>query len=280
MELPKIHFFALIFLFLLASCAGDQPNTENSDATQTEENTASTKSKAKFANGARNIGPEKPQAQFAIEDAHDKILKADEDHMIGYWVGAFGDNKINIALSEVGNGKAMGHSVCSGNYRLITGTEKEIAPHIYEYVLNEPGDHKYDGKFEFRINLTEGTLTGTWTPFQTKNTSPKEYTLHKRQFEYKADLGEYPEGSQRELTEADVENKTPEELKFMRNEIYARHGYSFKNKEIRRHFEAYDWYMPVAVDVREDLKDLEVKNIDLIYEYETYYEEYYDDYGR
>ena len=66
----------------------------------------------------------------------------------------------------------------------------------------------------------------------------------------------------------------------MRSEIYARHGYSFKEKDMRYLFESKDWYMPMSNDVREKLSKSEIANIDLIYEYETYVEEYYDDYGR
>jgi hypothetical protein len=279
MNLPKVQFFILSFLFLLISCTDNNSTPDNTENSEKKENKDSEK-KNKFAKDVRNIGPEKPKAQFAIEEAHNKILEADENNMIGYWVGEFGHNKINIAISEVGEGKASGHSVCAGNYRLINGTEKEIESHIFEYVMNEPGDHKHDGKFEFRINLNEGTLTGKWTPFNDKNNSKKEYVLRKQKFEYKADVGEYPQASQKVLTDTDVENMNAEELRIMRNEIYARHGYSFKNKEIRMHFEKQDWYIPVAVDIREDLKDSEVENIELIYEYESYYEEYYDDFGR
>ena len=82
------------------------------------------------------------------------------------------------------------------------------------------------------------------------------------------------------MTEADVENHTAEELEIMRNEIYARHGYTFKNKEMRHFFEAQDWYVPIGVDIRSQLTNDEVENIALIYRYEEYYKVNYDDYGR
>ena len=66
----------------------------------------------------------------------------------------------------------------------------------------------------------------------------------------------------------------------MRNEIYARHGYSFKDKAMRQVFDTVSWYMPMGIDIRDDLTDIEVQNIDLIYLYESYQEENYDDYGR
>ena len=69
-------------------------------------------------------------------------------------------------------------------------------------------------------------------------------------------------------------------LGYIRNEIYARHGYSFKNKGWRYEFEGLDWYVPVGIDIRDKLTDVEVANIGLIYEYESYYDDYYDEYGR
>jgi hypothetical protein len=66
----------------------------------------------------------------------------------------------------------------------------------------------------------------------------------------------------------------------MRNEIYARHGYSFKMKEVRRYFDQQDWYMPISTDVRTQLSTVEVKNEKIIKNFEKYAEESYDDYGR
>ena len=44
------------------------------------------------------------------------------------------------------------------------------------------------------------------------------------------------------LTEADVAGLSPAELRLARNEIYARHGRSFKDAEIRKYFESCSWY--------------------------------------
>ena len=49
---------------------------------------------------------------------------------------------------------------------------------------------------------------------------------------------------------------------------------------MRQVFDTVSWYMPMGIDIRDDLTDIEVQNIDLIYLYESYQEENYDDYGR
>jgi hypothetical protein len=82
------------------------------------------------------------------------------------------------------------------------------------------------------------------------------------------------------LTEEDVDNLVGEELEIMRNEIYARHGYSFRNKKMRSYFAEKDWYVPMGIDIREQLTEDEAKYIQLIKRFESYFDEYYDDYGR
>ena len=66
----------------------------------------------------------------------------------------------------------------------------------------------------------------------------------------------------------------------MRNEIYARHGYAFKVREVQRFFDGQPWYMPVSLDVRKSLTSVELKNEKLIKQFEKYADESYDDYGR
>lgn len=47
-----------------------------------------------------------------------------------------------------------------------------------------------------------------------------------------------------ELTEDMVSGLFIEDLRVLRNEIFARHGYVFKDKELQKTFEAMDWYTP------------------------------------
>jgi len=48
-----------------------------------------------------------------------------------------------------------------------------------------------------------------------------------------------------------------EDLEIMRNEIFARHGYCFKKKHLRKQFENKDWYIPNSVDIKNDLTEIE-----------------------
>jgi hypothetical protein len=170
--------------------------------------------------------------------------------------------------------------VVGGNDRPFTGT---LAVKDGAYTINaaEPGDNKYDGQFSFTIQeKNPDIVTGSWKPITAGATPEKVYTLQRRAFQYKIDVGQFPQASARLLKEGDVENLIKDDLQMMRNEIFARHGYCFKKKDMRQHFEKLDWYVPDNVDVKDLITEVEKKNIMLIKRYEKYAEEYGNDFGR
>ncbi|MFN5736909.1 MAG: YARHG domain-containing protein, partial [Flavobacteriales bacterium] len=87
-------------------------------------------------------------------------------------------------------------------------------------------------------------------------------------------------GSATLLKRSDLENLSKGDLRIIRNAIYARHGYSFKNRPLRIFFDAQEWYMPISTDVKEKLTDIEKKNIQLLLQFEKNATEYYDTFGR
>ncbi len=86
--------------------------------------------------------------------------------------------------------------------------------------------------------------------------------------------------SKKLLKKSEVENLTKGDLEIIRNTIYARHGYSFKNKIYRNFFDYQDWYIPVHADITKSLTEIEKKNIQLLMRYEKNAKEYYDYFGR
>jgi hypothetical protein len=58
------------------------------------------------------------------------------------------------------------------------------------------------------------------------------------------------------LRAGDLKGKTAEELDIMRNEIYARHGYIFRRKDLRDHFKKQEWYKGTTEDIGEIRKRL------------------------
>lgn len=76
---------------------------------------------------------------------------------------------------------------------------------------------------------------------------------------------------EREMTYDDVEGKSAEELRLMRNYIFARRGYIFESEDLKEYFEQFSWYVPLYYDVTPRLSDIEKFNVNFIKEYETYF---------
>jgi hypothetical protein len=223
-------------------------------------------------------------------------------------------NKISISIDSIGGGKVKGHSVVAGNDRPFRGTYEEKSG-IYLIKAAEPGDDKYDGVFNFTLYPEKSMLKGTWEANNKKlEVVNRSYELNAAVFKYDPntalspdligsvledfsninkmeDSGESYEAitpdaikinaSMFKLKASDVENMYKGDLEIMRNGIYARHGYSFKNKRMRYIFDtSVDWYIPVTTDVRNELTELEKENIALIKRYEEHADKYYDSYGR
>ncbi len=219
------------------------------------------------------------------------------------------ENRITISIDSLNGDLIYGHSVVAGNNRPFKGSYKNEGKTIKAEVT-EPGDDKYDGKFTFTIDPAAGKLEGTWKANDKKlDVTERKYSLDRKQFKYEATNSlpedvkwaglyeknpKFPDkiesltgdvvkinASVKELTKKDVENLYKGDLEIIRNAIYARHGYSFKTRRIRFIFDQYvPWYMPISTDVRNELTEIEKKNIDLIKRYEEHAEKYYDEYGR
>ena len=57
----------------------------------------------------------------------------------------------------------------------------------------------------------------------------------------------------------DISEMTSANLRLLRNEIFARHGYIFKSQELTDYFSQFDWYQPV---LKSDQIDSELTKID------------------
>ena len=81
---------------------------------------------------------------------------------------------------------------------------------------------------------------------------------------YKGD-GIWPITSVEILTSGYLSSYNAKTLRLMRNDIYARHGYKFKNKELNKIFKEQSWYKPTTSDASSlKLNEIERINITLI----------------
>jgi len=221
-------------------------------------------------------------------------------------------NKINISIDEIKGDTVNGHSVVAGNNRPFTGTITKDGS-TFRFAVNEPGDDKYDGKFKFSISQDDPILTGTWSANNKIRIPARKYTLTKTLFRYnpgwQLKTGQYVDWSKKKaipktefgydatyfttsgdvdkynastdtLTTEEVANMKKADLFVLRNAIYARHGYSFKNQQLRAYFDQQPWYIPISTDIKSELTPIEKQNIALLMRYENNAKEYYDAFGR
>jgi hypothetical protein len=73
----------------------------------------------------------------------------------------------------------------------------------------------------------------------------------------------------RPLTSADLEGRTADELRILRNEIYARHGYVFKSEELAVRFKKESWYRETPAFNPASLTGVEKANVALLKKTET-----------
>ena len=243
---------------------------------------------------------------FEPDSAH--ISNDDEDGNLS--------EKINISIDQITGTEVKGHSVVAGNYRPFTGQVADMEKK-FVFTVEEPGDDQYDGKFAFSIQKGDSLLKGDWKSYKSLKIPVRTYVLNKRFFNYnpKNKLEDFPfvnwkkmtkkvmeygdgekdtteayfsstddiyklNASTQELTRDRVSNLKKADILVLRNAIFARHGFSFKNKDLRTFFDMQSWYIPVSINIENELTALEKKNISLLMKYEQHAEEYYDVFGR
>ena len=70
------------------------------------------------------------------------------------------------------------------------------------------------------------------------------------------------------LSVTDLQDKSLDELRMVRNEIFARRGYKFKSIELQKHFSTFEWYKQQYEKVDSLLSELDSKNVQLVLEVE------------
>lgn len=74
--------------------------------------------------------------------------------------------------------------------------------------------------------------------------------------------------SEREVTKDDLAGKSSEELRRMRNALYAKYGYIFKSQDLNEYFMQFPWYSEISTDVSSQLSSIEKRNVQIIKSYE------------
>lgn len=296
-------YWACLCLWLVAC--------QSKTAEQNNQQTGDTNTKANLPTKAssQSKNNDLPKQSVKIEGYYTGVFEPTNfDHQ----KDVYHANKITISIDSLNKAQQQmyGHSIVAGNKRPFKG-RYQLTDSGYVAKVSEPGDDKYDGAFQFTVKPDQQSLSGTWEAFRKDfSATATRYSLKRKTFAYQPLLMLPPDvqwaalynhalmkgytrkgerlsedvtklnASTKFLKKEDIANLYRGDLEVIRNAIYARHGYSFKNRKMRFVFDHIDWYMPVSIDVRSQLTDLEKQNIDLLKRYESHAARYYDVFGR
>ncbi|WP_288401471.1 YARHG domain-containing protein [uncultured Acinetobacter sp.] len=183
------------------------------------------------------------------------------------WTGLYNDEqKISLFLQQKGN-DVTGYSVLNGKQLNFKGKIKQTDSN-YTLTLNEIGQGADVGRFVLNYKGNTSPIEAQWSS-TTQTVKPKFFSLNAQQCKYAKEQGEFPDASLRLLKDADLQVPLGQ-LQYMRNEIYARHGYAFQNKKWAITFSQYDWYMPCYLNVDARLTQIEKENVKRIKMVEPY----------
>ena len=202
-----------------------------------------------------NIGEYTEQQDFVEQDVNQRdVIASDEidynlliDSIVKYYAIEYGTNNVAGELDYETDDVLT--------FRLYdpyaTTTSNTLG--YYEYYI-KTGEWK-DGITGDVINVETNKMTNTETVSNEDN-NYDNYII--------------PHSDEVILTEADLQNLSPQELTYARNEIYARHGYIFKSNELNNYFKSKSWYTP---DPNFDgtLYGVELENANFIREYQNNY---------
>jgi len=216
---------------------------------------------------------------------HDSIINAHKSLdngqgikiIIGTWKGTFNKKMMELVVNSAIDNTVAGYDVLNGKKRPFTGSYYENG-NSYSLTLNEPGDDNGDGKFEMSIDKSSNIITGYWKQFKgslkynfifnkiSNSDVNQDQKVNKNENDRK--YGLYPQASEKLLYASDLRGLSKYDLKIMRNEIFARHGYIFKTPDMISYFKKQSWYQGQYNDVTSMLTIIEKKNIELIKKYE------------
>ena len=132
----------------------------------------------------------------------------------------------------------------------------------YNYKFEDEYLDAYFNLYDFYSNNSR--YISNQTEVESKFTDIDKYNLAILESAGKV-YGLYPEASQKNLTKEYLQKFNNSELKIMRNEIFARHGYIFRQGgEMDKYFKLQTWYKPRYTNVDKYLSDVEKRNISLI----------------
>lgn len=174
-------------------------------------------------------------------------------------------------------GDAEGSDITNDSYYYLGGDNKfTLKEYLYGEYNGEDSDlHQINGENvslnELNTELMKYTEVAECNPYTVSihlsdgaSTDSEDITDSSETSD--SDQQVFGESSDRLIGEDEVEDLSNDKLQTAINEIYARHGYTFKDPDILAHFKQFSWYKPTvsASDFSKSVfSETENKNIEL-----------------
>lgn len=197
-----------------------------------------------------------------------KNSQLENSQILGSWFGKINNDWFNLTITNINNTMLSGFIVQDTIYKTFKGWYTTSDYIDYKLGLTDDGVTEMN-YLDLAISLESMTLNGTSTVVTSKNSdiSSKVINLSKRSSKYNMTTGQYPEFSQREIDLFEFKELSKSDLKFICNEMLARHGLIFDNLNSRNLFSTTSWYVPINFKVDHLLSEIEKKNLNKIYSF-------------
>jgi hypothetical protein len=188
---------------------------------------------------------------YVIEGQMNKILD-----------GVYTDGKGNT-FSFDGFGKMSVKGAKTGKWDSYNYIYMDESPsNMFEYLpLNKHYSFKLEGQ-DLKLSEVETRKGKSWEDDDLDLVTLKTFKLKKSNGMRYSGKGLWPITSEEVLTSGYLYFYDIESLRLMRNDIYARHGYIFKDKALQKVFKGQSWYKPVTSNAS-SLKFSEIERINI-----------------
>jgi hypothetical protein len=170
---------------------------------------------------------------------------------------SLGKRILFVKLADDATGLVLPHQLYASDvdaYTIIAITARTKPEVVFdgEIILTELRDLDNDGFVEFIGRHPDYGIpeyTNCFVPFQVLKYTGSLALNSRLTYEYNLPYKkyrEYPEGSIIKLTENDLKKYSTGQLRIMRNEIFADHGYVFESKDLKEYFSKKSWYKPLS----------------------------------
>ena len=208
-----------------------------------------------------NILDKFKRTNHQIYQIKDKFLSKNDDviTLIIYESQSVGNRAFLISFSK--QGKMIDEKRIMNGFN-VDDMLKPRFNYVYSLKGNQVKIRYCKSKPTLDINNMINDNDSIWYSYVNINYSGYFFEFSKKK--HSPEIRLFSKSSEKLLTKSELLHLTLDELKIMRNEIFASKGYIFKTNRYKSYFAEQKWYDPKYEEVENELTEIEKANIKLI----------------